>query len=764
MKNHILIFTAVLVSSLFSLVRGEGVALNEGLANAAKNDVTWPALGKDENDSMPLGNGDIGINAWTETTGDIVLLVGKDDAWSENDELLKPGRVRIKLTPNPFTAGGFTQALKLETGELLLTDGESNVRIWVDANHPVIPVELHSNQAVQVEATLEVWRTEARNYDPQGENGALGELRGCTFPVVRDPDTVLPAQNDRIAVCHFNARSIYPKVLELEHLSSLETKYPDPLLHSCTGLALVGEGFRAQGNSTLTNLAPDSRLDIYALTQKVGSTDEWSEAVDKIIAQVKGISIDSLRAAHQAWWSDFWNRSWIHVAGTDDAAKVSQGYAMQRYFDACAGRGAQPIKYNGSIFTVGHDLPDGAEESREGHNADYRRWGSCFWNQNNRLLYWPLIATGDFDLLQPWFNAYINGIPLLTDRTELYYKHGGVYFPETFYFWMLPNMNNFGWNNQGNELNNPWIRYHTQGGLEVLAQMLSYEDNTQDVRFAHDKLLPMADAVLTYYDQHWKRGDDGKIVFNPDQSLETYQSGVTNPTPDIAGLMSDLPRLLALPQTLTTSDERSTWSKLLQDLPPLPMGTTSNGKLPPRGQGSPSEAQTILPAQKYAGSANSENPELYVSFPYRLYGVGKPDLELARRTYAARLFPQSTCWGQDGTEASVLGLTDEAKKVVTKEFTNYGARFSWFWAPAHDWVPDMDNGGSGMITLQNMIMQCDGKRIQLLPAWPADWTADFKLHAPYNTIVEGHVEQGHLSNLHVTPEDRAKDVVVVPSS
>jgi alpha-L-fucosidase 2 len=73
----------------------------------------------------------------------------------------------------------------------------------------------------------------------------------------------------------------------------------------------------------------------------------------------------------------------------------------------------------------------------------------------------------------------------------------------------------------------------------------------------------------------------------------------------------------------------------------------------------------------------------------------------------------------------------------------------------------LDNGGSGMITLELMIMQTDGKRIQLLPAWPKDWTADFKLHAPYNTIVEGHVQHGKISRLKVTPETRAKDVIVV---
>ncbi len=108
-------------------------------------------------------------------------------------------------------------------------------------------------------------------------------------------------------------------------------------------------------------------------------------------------------------------------------------------------------------------------------------------------------------------------------------------------------------------------------------------------------------------------------------------------------------------------------------------------------------------------------------------------------------------WGQDGTQAAVLGLTDEAQKVVVSELTAYGRqRFRWFWDP--------ECGGSGMITLQLMLMQCDGNRIQLLPAWPKDWVADFKLHAPGQTTVEGHVEDGKISKLKVLPGSRARDV------
>jgi hypothetical protein len=111
-----------------------------------------------------------------------------------------------------------------------------------------------------------------------------------------------------------------------------------------------------------------------------------------------------------------------------------------------------------------------------------------------------------------------------------------------------------------------------------------------------------------------------------------------------------------------------------------------------------------------------------------------------------------------------LGLTAEAQKAVTSEFTAYGdQRFIWFWTGGHDWIPDLDNGGSGMIALQQMLMQCDGKSILLLPAWPREWTADFQLHAPYQTIVQGHVEGGRLTGLQVTPKSRTKDVVLSPA-
>ena len=732
-------------------------AAKDGFGFVRDHDVTWNTTGTNENDSMPIGNGDIAANVWTEQNGDLILLLAKADAWAENCQLMKPGRVRVHLNPNPFVGvAGFTQVLRLSDGSIELTSGGNTARIWMDANRPAMHIETHLERPVELQVKLELWR----------KPHSLHELSSdSSSPLDFTDDLVFPPETNRLTWCHYNGSSMYSEVLQQQHLGSLLGKYPDPLLHRCFGATLSGSGLVSVDDRTLKSPTPqkDFVVNCVALTEtNVTSPQSWQKDLNTLIGQVDAVNLKTAWRAHQQWWQDFWNRSWIAVGGTPDAEKVSQGYALQRYMVACSSRGVYPVKFNGGLFTVGHDMIAGAKESTTNHSADFRAWGECYWNQNNRLPYWPLLATGDYDLLKPWFAMYLNALPLAKDRAQIYYHHDGASLPETMYFFGLPRMGDFGKNNPSNVIQSTWQRYHIQGTLEVIAQMLDFYGHTGDTAFARHSLVPFADAIVTFYDQHYPRDQNGTIRMEPAQSLETYQLVAVNSTPDIAGLRADIPRLLDLPKDLTTEAQRNAWAKTLKDLPPIPLGrTTAKGKIPPMGKGDTTGLLTILPAEEYGPTHNSENPELYVAFPYRLYGVGKPDLELARTAYAARRSPQKTCWGQDGTQSSVLGLTSEAEKSVVSEFTNYGdQRFPWFWKPAHDWIPDLDNGGDGMITLQNMLMQCDGRHILLLPAWPKNWTADFKLHAPYNTTVDAHVQDGKITRLHVTPKPRAKDVEI----
>ena len=116
----------------------------------------------------------------------------------------------------------------------------------------------------------------------------------------------------------------------------------------------------------------------------------------------------------------------------------SPWYALQRFINACAGRGQFPIIFNGSIFTVPY-------QDRPG-DADYRRWGPGYWWQNTRLPYLNMCASGDFDTMQPLFRMYVDQLlPLCQYRTRHYLGHGGAYYPECIYFWGDVFSESYGW-------------------------------------------------------------------------------------------------------------------------------------------------------------------------------------------------------------------------------------------------------------------------------------------------------------------------------
>ena len=170
----------------------------------------------------------------------------------------------------------------------------------------------------------------------------------------------------------------------------------------------------------------------------------------------------------------------------------------------------------------------------------------------------------------------------------------------------------------------------------------------------------------------------------------------------------------------------------------------------------------LAPAEKFDQKRNIENPELYAVFPFRLVALGRPDVDQAVAALNHRWDRGHSGWRQDDLFMAYLGLTDEVRKAIVSRARRHDrdSRFPAFWGPNYDWTPDQCHGGVLCTTLQSMLLQTDGKRIFLMPAWPKDWDADFKLHAPYQTVLEGRVRDGKVVDLKVTPADRRADVVL----
>lgn len=75
--------------------------------------VVWETPSENSFGSMPLGNGDIGMNVWAEPNGDILFYISKVNAFDAGHELPKLGLIRMRFEPALNTSVSFRQELSL---------------------------------------------------------------------------------------------------------------------------------------------------------------------------------------------------------------------------------------------------------------------------------------------------------------------------------------------------------------------------------------------------------------------------------------------------------------------------------------------------------------------------------------------------------------------------------------------------------------------------------------------------------------------------
>ncbi len=722
--------------------------------------VIWNSPSLNSMGSMPAGNGDIGINLWVEKNGDLLFYLSKTDAWSENGRLLKIGKIRLSLSPNPFIEGNkFLQELILHDGVIRIEAGKGEntviISVWIDANNPVVEMDVKSKSPISAKVTTEPWRTERRQIVSNTELHSAYGLGGEGGPeVFVEKDEIVADSDEGVIWLHRNNRSVWQDNLRLQGLGQFIKSANDPLLHRTFGGLIRSVQLEKTAPNTLNSIKPlnEFSVSVYALTSQTENREDWISQITQKAKTIESLDRAARLENHKVWWQSFWERSYIYISTKNQAEKervfnVTRNYALQRYINACSGRGGSPIKFNGTIFTVDTKNLEG---DFNGFDADYRRWGGPFWWQNTRLPYWSMLESGDFDLMQPLFKMYRDALLLRKQATKTYYHHKGAFFPETMNFWGTYTDANYGRDRSELPLGmtqNLYIKYYWQSGLEVSLMMLDYYAFTKDEVFLKETLLPVVTEIINFFDEHWGRGDDGKILFDPAMALETYRKAI-NPLPEIVGINKVCSELLKLPEFEISNKHKKQWERLIGELPEIPTQIV-DGKM------------VLAPAQQFSEKQNVENPELYAIFPYRAFGIGMEGLEMARRTFAKRAFKQTGGWQQNAIKAAYLGLTDEAAKLTSTNFNtwNKAYRFPTNWGPNYDWTPDQDHGSVAIIALQRMLLQYDSNKIYLLQAWPKNWDVEFKLVAPQNTIVEGVVKNGRVQNFEISPTTRKADVV-----
>lgn len=747
--------------------------------------VTWNTPSRSVYETMPVGGGDIGLNVWVED-GNLLFYIGQSGTFDENNTMMKQGRVRVKMTPNPFDESTeFSQTLRLKTGDMEIksinVDNDVKILLWVDIFKPIIHLEIKSSKDIDMVAQYESWRTKDRTISGVELFSSYSYYDYVDGEITRFADAI-ECSDDAINWVHRSKDDFLVRdfCIEQQGLTSVEDKIYNPQKGRTFGGSMWCDGLVYSGTEDgeymltpykaykLSSTKPKKRFDLsIALCVGQYETQElWQKQLNENIERSK--TDKGAKKKCEESWREFWDRSYIMIGekGTPQW-EVGLKYQLFRYMLACNAYGEFPSKFNGSFFTV--DAEVGAKPFK-GLDADFRKWGGgSFTAQNQRLVYWPMLKSGDFDMMQPQFNYYKNSLSSAIARTEHYWGHEGASFTEQLENFGLPIGAAWGYKSgsrrrdpstEVGELSNQWISNHYTNQLEFSFMILQY------YKFCNlpiDEYLPFIKNSILFFDKHYRYefkrlsgqelDENGKLVFYPSTAAEMYKVA-KNPADVIAAMNATIAAVLDLPEKYVSVEEREYYEDLLSRVPNIPIDVKS-------------DKQVIKPAESWAYVSNQEIPELYPLFPYGIYGVGKPDLDIALNTweYGESAHKKSflLSWSQVGIFAARLGLRDEASELLLKRVSNSKQRFPAFWGPGVDWLPDFNHGGSCMIALQEMLMQTidDDGKIYIFPSWKKEWDVKFKMHAPHNTIVEAELKDGQLVILNVTPKSREQDIKVM---
>jgi hypothetical protein len=790
------------IAAALAVCWGGAAAPADELAWLDAYNVVWTSPSANSGESMPVGGGDLGVNVWVENN-ELLFYIGRAGCRDENGSLLKPGRCQVRIIPDRFDGGSFRQELKLRQGYVQIDaeqpDGNAvAIKVWVEVFRPIVHVDIESDKPVTAEATYESWRTETIEL-PSGrskhDQRAMCMINYDAYPgkVYLHKDRIDPAEK-QVRFYHRVDNSIdcFDFQVKQQQLEPVRSQMVNPLENLVWGGALVGDNFTLTGETSgkyaecpfrgwrYSSKAParSHRVRVCLHTDQAEDLAEWNRGLQKSVALSASEDQDAWEQ-NLRWWSDFWNRSRLVInsgAGEEDIGwRLGRNYQLFRYMLASNRRGREPTVFNGGLFTFDPLYVNGKNGPR--YTPDHRQWGAAFTAQNQRLVYRPMLKTGDFDLLIPGFRYYLKGLPNAMARVRHYWNHDGCCFEEQSAITALPGACQYGFV-EGGGRSRPkdfevGVQVNHAGGKVYEEQLdwswliLQYHKfSGADVA----RYLPFIEQSVIFYDEHYRYrcrqrtgkelGEDGKLVIYPANTLEAHWDA-RNPTSVIAGLRRILTELMCLPDEYTSPAKKKRWQAILDRLAEMPTGTREQFG-----------GRYLKPAENY--EHNSWHcPEMFPLYPYELYGLGLPDLELMKHTSLAtgRSRFATRAWEQANIHAPRLGETDLARKLNAKKMDNGPFRFPAFWPETIDWAPDHNWGGSGMVGVQEMVLQTHAGldevrrgqpgKIRLLPAWPDDWDVDFKLHAPRQTMVEAKVRGGKVVDLKVTPEDRQKDVVLL---
>lgn len=719
------IFTRAIAASC-GLLAYTSMYAGKTVTDYKPKDYVWTTQSQNSSGSMPCGGHDVGMNVWVEN-GDILFYVSKSGMLDENNTLLKAGRFRLNIKGQPFSGTDFEQRLCLNDGAIYIKGKGISIRLWADVYQPKVFVEMNATHKADATLSYESWR-----YKDRPVTKAECQQGSYKWNIPADCTTFadsIKAAKSSIDFWHTNrSYTVFDYTVSREGLDAIKDELYNPIGGKTFGGSVTMPGFKFTGTSTGTYASTDYKAWHYSAT----GIRQATVSIDLYTGETASTALSAKKSKAQStkWWHRFWQRSFITAEG--EGAAMARNYELFRYMLGCNAYGEYPTKFNGSLFTFDPVYAD----PKCPFTPDFRKWGGgTMTAQNQRLVYWPMLKSGDTDMMKAQFDTYLRMLPNATRRTKFYWNHDGASFSEQIENCGLSNPTEYGKHKPGDDPGmdrNAWLEYQWDTALEFCSMIMqAHKYSGMDIA----EYEPLIRQTLIFFDEHYQYiakklgvkplNADGKLMLYPSSGCETYKMAY-NPSSVIAALKTVAEQWIEY--------KGDSLNNFLSRIPPIPLRTIEGDTC-------------IAPAIVWARIQNIETPQLYPVFPWRVYGMGRDNLHIARNTYLkdphAVEMHSTKGWKQDNIWAACLGLTDEAFKLNKEKLTDGPYRFPAFWDPGYDWAPDCNKGGASMIGLQEMLLQekPDGGLL-LFPAWPKNINAKFRLKATGGRTVEAEIKNG----------------------
>ncbi|WP_223297235.1 glycosyl hydrolase family 95 catalytic domain-containing protein [Catenulispora acidiphila] len=665
--------------------------------------------------SLPLGNGSLGVAEWA--AGGFTAQLNRSDTMPNR---LSPGQLNIPGLSAMTNASNFTGTLDLYNGVLTESGGGMTLHAWVPAGKDELVVDVTgANPGTQQTATLSLWSGRTPS------TAASGQVASLAQTWVDNSQTGSSGQT-------FGAMAAV-------------TAGGQNVTASVVNSTQVQVGFKPNA---------DGSFRVVVASPKWTGGDPTATA-NSVIGSDATASSSSLLATQSAWWNNYWgNSGLIEMNSSDGTAQYMENLrTLYLYFEAATMHAGT---YPGSQAGVA-DLFNFSQDKQDWYPAGY--W---LWNLRGQLA--ANISSGDFALNTPIFDMYLNDLPAIESWTSAQMGgKAGACVPETMRF------NGNGYYNGGNNTQNASCAQASSptynaltitSGAEIALWVWQQYQDTGNAAFLQ-KYYPILKQTATFLLAYQSVGSDHFL--HATANAHETQWAVPDPTTDIAASQA------LFDATVKAATQLNTDSALVSQL------NTALGEIEPYARSNAGKTQ-LLNAQPTSASAaagvdaqgtdiigdsyqpaakaqNGENIGLEPVWPFGLIGdntvVNGDNLTaLAQRTYTNRVNKTNPDWNFDAVQAARLGLGSEVASDLNTVTQNYQAYISGMANLFNGSVGDepyIEQSSTVATALDEALAQDYDGTLRFAPAWPSGWDVSGTVAIQGGSKVDVQVEGGTLA-------------------